>query len=206
MAVRLVVVAGSRAALDRGLALLDGADADILTDPLPPSAGPGAGQSHLAQAIELAVERSRTTEAVVAAFAGGLVIPALGYDWLELLAPRGAIDEIPGGELARRLLRRMRDLEGERRACCWSEAAAVAAGGRLIGAWEANGPPGRIAGEYAPPADAAAHWPAGLCAPPPEDDLFRVLAPPLRDLLGRLGEPNAGAVANDEAVAFEGGE
>ena len=202
MAMRLVVVAESRAAIDRARELLDCADVEIEEA----VGAPGGGQSRLAQAVEIAVERSRTIDAAVAAFSGGLVIPALGYNWPELLAPRGAIDEVPGGELARRLLRRMRDLEGERRACRWSEAAAVAVSGRLAGAWEANGPPDRIAVEYAPPADAAAHWTAGLCAVPPEDDLFRALAPLLRDLIGRLGQPDAGAVTHNEAVAFEGGE
>ncbi len=204
---QLLILAQDAAAADRARALLSGLSApgSIAVD----CAGAAdAHQSRLAQAIQMACVRSRKTPLPVVAFASGLTIPALGYGWSSLIAPQDALRDIPREELARRLLRRMRSLDGEQRACCWTEAVAIARAGRLIGAWEASSSQGRIADEYTPPPDENAHWTRGLCALPSDaqDAPFRALAPCLRGLADRLGEPDAGALPHDEPVALEGCE
>ncbi len=121
------------------------------------------GQSHLANAVEKAVAGSRRAGGVAAASDGGLSIPALGDGWLSLITRPGTRKDVPDEERARRLLRRMRDVEGERRACHWTESVAVAKSGELIGAWEANGLRGYIAHDYAPPAGGSnGFWVSGL--------------------------------------------
>ena len=97
------------------------------------------GGSHLAIAIAKAAAWSRALGTLVVASDGGLSIPALGDGWSSLITRRGTGEDVPDEERAQRLLRRMRELEDERRACWWTEAVAVARSGELLGAWEANG-------------------------------------------------------------------
>ena len=159
------------------------------------------GGSHLAIAIGKAVAWSRALGALAVASDGGLSIPALGDGWSSLVTRRGTGADVPDDERARRLLRRMRDLEGERRACWWTEAVAVARDGELLGAWEENGLEGYIAHDFVPPVGGAnGFWVDGLWvtrdgvrrwALTPEaaaqlGDPWRSLSEPLRGLVGRL--------------------
>ncbi len=170
------------------------------------------GQSHLANAVEKAVAGSRHAGEVAAASDGGLSIPALGDGWSSLITRRGTGKDVPDEERARRLLRRMRDIEGERRACHWTESVAVAKSGELIGAWEANGLRGYIAHDYVPPEGGTnGFWVSGLWVTQTGKrrwqlsdanlealgDPWGALEAPLRDLLGRLGEADASGDAHD---------
>ncbi len=159
------------------------------------------GGSHLAVAIGKAVAWSRALAALVVASDGGLSIPALGDGWSSLITRRGTGEEVPDEERARRLLRRMRDLDGDRRACWWTEAVAVARAGELLGAWEANGLEGYIAQDFVPPPGGTnGFWVGGLWvtsdgvrrwALSAEDtvrlgDPWMSLREPLQGLVGRL--------------------
>ncbi len=108
------------------------------------------GASHLAIAVAKAAGWSRMHSATAIASDGGVSIPALGPDWMSLVTRRATGGDVSDEEHAARLLRRMRDIEGDRRAAYWTEAIAVARGGGLIGAWEASGLHGRIASHYVP--------------------------------------------------------
>ncbi len=164
------------------------------------------GQSHLANAIEMAVAESRHTGGVAAVSDGGLSIPALGDGWSSLITRRGTGKDIPDEELARRLLRRMRDVAGERRVCHWTESVAVAKSGELIGAWEANGLRGYIAHDYVPPEGGTnGFWVSGLWVTQSRKRRWQLsgadlealgnpwgaLREPVRDLLSRLGEADS---------------
>ena len=158
--------------------------------------------SHLGNAIRKAVAWSRAHPAVALASDGGLGIPALGDDWSSLVTRRGTGGDVSDEEHATRLLRRMRDLEGDGRAAHWTEAVALARGGGLLGAWEASGLRGRIADAYDLPANSGrGFWVSGLWVSSlsgkrhwelSEDDLaaeeepWLALTPLVRDLLGRL--------------------
>ncbi len=158
--------------------------------------------SHLGNAIRKAVVWSRAHPAVALASDGGLAIPALGGDWSSLITRRGTGGEVSDEEHAARLLRRMRELEGDGRAAHWTEAVALARDGALLGAWEASGLRGRIADAYRPPANSTGgFWVSGLWVSSvsgkrhwelSEDDLateeepWLALTPLVRDLLGRL--------------------
>ena len=158
--------------------------------------------SHLGNAIHKAVAWSRAHRAVALASDGGLAIPALGDDWSSLVTRRGTGGDVSDEEHAVRLLRRMRDLDGERRAAHWTEAVALAREGALLGAWEASGLRGHIADAYVPPPNGAGgfwvrglwvsgasskrHWELSEADLAAEDDPWLTLAPLVRDLLGRL--------------------
>ena len=158
------------------------------------------GASHLANAVRKAVDWSRRHREVAIASDGGLVIPTLGDGWESLLTRRATGGAVSDEEHAHRLLARMRDLSGERRAVYWAEALAVAHDGTVVGAWETNGLHGRIADEYAPRQGVSGFWVSGLWVSPDgrrygdlEDselaavgDPWAVLAEPVRDLLMRL--------------------
>ena len=111
----------------------------------------------------------------------------------------------------------MRDLDGERRACYWTEAVAVARSGELIGAWEESGLRGCIAPDYVPPAGGAnGFWVSGLWVTETgrrrwqlsDDELLELgdpwgkLESPVRDLIRRLGEPDAPVPPDDQPVAL----
>ena len=158
--------------------------------------------SHLGNAIRKAVVWSRAHPAVALASDGGLAIPALGDDWSSLVTRRGTGGDVSDEEHATRLLRRMRDLEGDRRAAHWTEAVAIARDGALLGAWEASGLRGHIADGYVPPpGGTTGFWIDGLWVSnvsgkrawelseadlAAEDEPWLTLAPLVRDLLGRL--------------------
>ncbi len=158
--------------------------------------------SHLGNAIRKAVDWSRASSAVALASDGGLAIPALGDDWSSLVTRRGTGGDVSDEEHATRLLRRMRDLEGDRRAAHRVEAVALARGGALLGAWEASGYHGRVAADYLPPpGGTTGFWIDGLWVSAAsgkrawelaegdlaaEDEPWLTLTPLVRDLLGRL--------------------
>ena len=83
--------------------------------------------SHLGNAIRKAVAWSRGRTEVALASDGGLAIPALGDDWSSLVTRRGTGGDVSDEEHATRLLRRMRDLAGERRATLHDPCALLAA-------------------------------------------------------------------------------
>ena len=114
-----------------------------------PSVGEDAA-SHLGNAIAKAVGWTRALGGVGIASDGGLVIPALGQGWESTLTKRQTGEHVSDEERARRLLGRMRDLSKSRREAFWTEAVAVARDGALVGAWEADGTPGRIGVAYEP--------------------------------------------------------
>ncbi len=158
--------------------------------------------SHLGNAIHKAVAWSRASSAVALASDGGLAIPALGDDWSSLVTRRGTGGDVSDEEHAIRLLRRMRDLEADRRAAHRVEAVALARDGALLGAWEASGLRGRIAEQYLlPPGGTTGFWIDGLWVSTAsgkrawelaegdlaaEDEPWLTLTPLVRDLLGRL--------------------
>ena len=175
------------------------------------------GQTHLANAIEKAVAWARASNATSIASDGGLSIPALGAEWSSLITRRGTGQDVSDEERAARLLRRMRDLDDERRACYWTEAVAVARSGELVGAWEESGLRGCIAPDYVPPAGGTnGFWVSGLWVTETgrrrwqlsDDELLELgdpwgkLASPVRDLIRRLGEPDAPVPSNDQPVAL----
>ncbi len=158
--------------------------------------------SHLGNAIRKAVAWSRASSAVALASDGGLAIPALGDDWSSLVTRRGTGGDVSDEEHATRLLRRMRDLEGDGRAAHRVEAVALARGGALLGAWEASGYHGRVAADYLPPPGGTnGFWIGGLwvsdrsgkrdweltaAEEAAEGEPWLTLTPLVRDLLGRL--------------------
>lgn len=165
MGVALVLATRNRAKSDQLRELLAGLDVQLSDGASLPDAPDveEEGGSHLAIAIGKAVAWSRALGALVVASDGGLNIPALGDGWSSLITRRGTGEDVPDEERARRLLRRMRDLEGERRACWWTEAVAVARSGELLGAWEANGLEGYIAHDFVPPSGGTnGFWVGGL--------------------------------------------
>ena len=131
MGVALVLATRNPAKAAQMRELLAGLDLELSDGAsFPEAPDPGEeGGSHLAIAIGKAVAWSRALGTLVVTSDGGLSIPALGDGWSSLITRRGTGADVPDEERARRLLRRMRDLEGERRACWWTEAVAVARSG-----------------------------------------------------------------------------
>ena len=204
MGVALVLATRNPAKAAQLRELLDGLDVELSDGASFPDAPDveEEGGSHLAVAIGKAAAWSRALGALVVASDGGLSIPALGDGWSSLITRRGTGEDVPDEERARRLLRRLRDLEGERRACWWTEAVAVARSGELLGAWEANGLEGYVAHDFAPPESGTnGFWVSGLWvtrdgvrrwALSDEDtvrlgDPWQSLRAPLRGLVSRLG-------------------
>lgn len=158
--------------------------------------------SHLGDATRKAVEWSRMERGAAIASDGGLAIPALGDHWESLVTRRSTGGDVSDEEHAARLLRRMRNLEGEERSAHWIEAIAVASDGKLVGAWEAKGLDGFIAEAYVGQANGpAGFWIEGLWHArgsgqvlwrlSPADriaagDPWAKLAAPVRDLLTRM--------------------
>ncbi len=184
--------------------LVDGLGFDLI-------AGPGVDgpptieeedATHLAIAVRKAVGWSRLHPMPVVASDGGIAIPALGNAWESRMTRRHTGDgEVPDATRARRLLGMLKGLEGPRRAAHRVEAAAVARGGELLGAWEAAGFHGAIASEAASPpggtngawvesvlvaADGRRYWELSQADLESFDEPWIVLAAPVRGLLGRL--------------------
>ena len=165
MGVALVLATQNPAKANQLRELLAGLDVELSDGASSPNApyAEEEGGSHLAIAIGKAVAWSRALGVLAVASDGGLNIPALGDGWSSLITRRGTGADVPDEERAQRLLRRMRGLEGERRACWWTEATAVARVGELLGAWEANGLEGYIAHDFAPPSGGTnGFWVDGL--------------------------------------------
>ena len=204
MALWVVLATTNPAKAERLRLLCEGLDV-VLVD------GPGLegmpevdeeGASHLGNAVHKAVAWSRLNAHVALASDGGLAIPALGDDWSSLVTRRGTGGDVSDEEHAARLLRRMRDLHDGQRAAHWTEAAALAREGELLGAWEASGLHGHIADEFVPPpggtrgfwvsglwvsaASGNRHWELSEADLAAEDDPWLSLTPRVRDLLGRL--------------------
>ncbi|PZC44913.1 MAG: Inosine/xanthosine triphosphate pyrophosphatase, all-alpha NTP-PPase family [Chloroflexi bacterium] len=160
------------------------------------------GGSHLAIAVQKAVAWSRLHGGVAIASDGGLVIPALGDDWLSLVTRRATGGDVSDEEHAARLLRRMGGLHGDKRSANWTEAIAVARKGSILGAWEASGLHGSISGRYNPSSLATpGFWVSGLWLSAisrralwelsaqeriQENDPWSTLAGPVAELLRRL--------------------
>jgi inosine/xanthosine triphosphate pyrophosphatase family protein len=182
--------------------------AGLAVEPVRPSGGDGPqvaedAASHLGNAVHKAVAWSATLGGVALASDGGLVVPALAGEWDSLTTRRATgTGPEPDAERAERLLRRMARLTDEERAAHWVEAVAIARDGRLVGAWQAQGLAGVIAGTYAPGPDGEdGFWVSGLWAEgvsgqrlweldePTRSrlaDPWLTLAPPARDLLTRM--------------------
>lgn len=87
---------------------------------------------------------------LVVASDGGLLVPALGGTWDPLRTRRFAGAAATDGERAAALLRLASGLAGEGRRIGWREALAVARGGTVLAAWEAEDPGGLLADDYGP--------------------------------------------------------
>jgi inosine/xanthosine triphosphate pyrophosphatase family protein len=183
--------------------LCAGLDVAFVEAGAPPaeSAVDETGASHLANAVSKARAWSQARSVVAIASDGGLVIPALGDGWESLLTRRATGGEVSDEEHARRLLGRMRELTGERRAAHWAEAIAIARGGSVLGAWEDSGLCGRIADSYeagpgAVPGfwvsglwqteDGRRHWELEASERAVQSDPWEKLAKPVRAMLARL--------------------
>ena len=75
---------------------------------------------------------------------GGLVIPALGDDWLSLHTRRFAGEDADDDARIRRLLELMEPYSGEDRKGVWVESVALAVGGLPAVSWSVEGPTGYI--------------------------------------------------------------
>ena len=157
--------------------------------------------THLGNAIAKAVAWSKRFGGTSLASDGGLLIPALGDSWESTLTKRATGENVSDAERARRLLGRMRDLDGSRRGAYWAEAIAVARDGGLVCAWEADGLMGVIGTESRDnPQGTPGFWADGLWETTDGrkrwqltevertagGDPWAALAPQVRDLLMRL--------------------
>ena len=75
---------------------------------------------------------------------GGLVMPALGDDWLSLHTRRFAGEDADDDARIRRLLSLMEPYSGEDRKGVWVESVALAGGGLPTVSWSVEGPAGYI--------------------------------------------------------------
>ena len=138
----------NRAKQERLAWLLDGTGRTWVTPAQVSLATPRAqedGPSHRANAITKAMAWSEAYGGMAIASDGGLVIPALGSGWDSLRTRRfSSGDDVAR---ARELLALMSSLAGKERRAYWTEAVAVADGGRLLHAIEAQSGEGFIAKE-----------------------------------------------------------
>lgn len=163
MTLELILATTNAAKAVRLRALCAGVDVRIREGESPATAIAETATTHMGNAIEKALGWSRALGGVALASDGGLVIPALGDGWESTLTRRGTGEEVSDAERARRLLGRMRDLEGNRREAYWAEAVAVARDGVLVHAWETDGMLGWIGEKYRPdPNGPAGFWADGL--------------------------------------------
>ncbi len=202
----LLLATRNRAKAERLRRLCDGLGFDLV-DGATLQAGPDVEEdaaSHLGNAERKAVVWSRLYPQPAIASDGGLAIPALGDGWTSLVTRRESGGDVSDEEHAARLLRRMRDLQGNDRCAYWTEAVAVARSGMLIGAWEASGLRGEIATDYVAPAGGTnGFWVSGLWVTPDgrrywelgqgdlaaAEDPWETITPKVRDLLARLAAP-----------------
>lgn len=200
MTVELLVATSNPAKADR-LALLCGALATLRVPQEEPPVVDETAATHIGNAIAKAVGWARALRSVAIASDGGLVIPWLGAGWESTLTKRQTGEGVPDDERAKRLLSRMKGLEGLRREAYWAESVAIAADGDLLCAWEADGSTGRIGLAYMPdPLGAPGFWADGLWETlegkkrwqlTEEEragirDPWSTLAGPVRDFLSRM--------------------
>ena len=103
------------------------------------------GETHEAIAVAKAVEWSRLAGMLAVASDGGLVAPALGYDWESRYTHRFAGPSADDDERRRRLLELLQNRPGSEREASWVEAIAIADSGRPLKSWELEGSKGIIA-------------------------------------------------------------
>src|SRR5687767_14438631 len=97
---------------------------------------------------------------------GGIDLPAVGPNWNSLYTRRAAGDVPDDRARADHLVGLMRGKVGAERDAFKREAVAVAQPGRLLGAWEAGGPIGRVVESYDPSKIVDGFWlPAVLWDP-----------------------------------------
>ena len=203
MALPLLLATTNRAKAERLRRFCAGLDVDLIDGTATEPSIQEDGASHLANAVRKAVGWSRQRGQAALASDGGMAIPALGQDWTSLVTRRATGGDVSDEEHAVRLLRRMRDLAGEAREAYWTEAVAIARDGVVVGAWETSGLRGRVAEEFLPPAGGTGgfwmsglwtsrisgrrHWQLSKDELAAEKDPWDILAPLVRDMLGRLG-------------------
>ena len=140
--------------------LLDGLGFDYTTpaDLAPTTPVPEEGNSHRENAEHKARVWSERAGMMAVASDGGLVIPALGEGWKALHTGRFAGAGASDVERLDRLLELMRPYTGDQRAACWTEALALAEGGRLPQSWCVRSQPGLLATEYDPTGIKPGFW------------------------------------------------
>ena len=95
---------------------------------------------------------------VAVATDGGLVIPALGGRWEAVRTGRSAGRNATDRDRLDSLLDLMRPFSGRQRAAFWTEALALAEGGRILGSWETESPKGLLAEAYDPDRISPGFW------------------------------------------------
>ena len=119
-------------------------DLDLSFDP------PESGATHQDVAESKALAWADAAGCLAIASDGGIDIPALGPNWNSLYTRRAAGDVPDDCARADHLVALMRGKVGTERDAFKREAVAVAQPGRLLGAWEAGGPIGRVVESYDP--------------------------------------------------------
>ncbi len=144
----------------------------------PPSGAqpPETGQSHRDNAVQKALWWSERVAGLVLASDGGVHIPALGEGWRSVQTRRGS-GARSDAERTADLLARLEGREGAARTAVWREALALAEAGRLIGAWEAEGPPLRIAARPGGTRPEGGFWLDRLLADPASGRTLAELSP-----------------------------
>ena len=201
MTLALLLATSNAAKAVRLRMLCEGLDVSF-RDPVgdPPAVEEDAA-SHLGNAIAKSIGWSRAVGGVALATDGGLTIPALGNAWESTLTKRATGEGVDDEERARRLLKRMAGLDGNRREAYWTEAVSLSRQGTLICAWEADGTVGSIGMQYLPdPVGPDGFWADGLWEAPSglkrwqlsESERKSILDPwvelagPVRDVLSRM--------------------
>jgi len=115
---------------------------------LPPVEETGAGFTD--NAVSKAVEYSRRFGGLAISSDGGIEIPALGNGWQALLTGRAAGPDADDAAKARHLLALMRGKAGDQRRVSWTEAVALAEGGKMLASWQESGNQGRLTESYDP--------------------------------------------------------
>ena len=136
-----------------------------------------AGDTHLAIAALKAQDWSRAGSMLAVASDGGLRIPALGIGWDSRYTHRFAGPYADDAQRRERLLELMNPFTGEDRRATWLEALAIAYRGRLLAAWELQGPTGAIADHSSAPHQAQGFWAFSVWRFPGYDKTYDQLSP-----------------------------
>ena len=127
---------------------------------------PERGSTHQDVAESKALAWADAAGCLAIASDGGIDLPALGPNWNSLYTRRAAGDVPDDCARADHLVGLMRGKVGAERDAFKREAVAVAQPGRLLGAWEAGGPIGRVVESYDPSKIVDGFWlPAVLWDP-----------------------------------------